>query len=168
LADDLDARDSRRLSIACAALVAISLGAWIGTGIGHRRGERKSQQAEHATRARAEAAARKERRQKRQERSSEALDDTVDQANARLLRAAGARDRAAVVRAEAALAQATRRREAAQRGSTRPVKDPYVRELERFPITRPPLFAQQITSSEDDHVLFCCDLASVLLLPQCA
>jgi len=33
-------------------------------------------------------------------------------------------------------------------------KDPYAREIEGFPIKQPPLVAQQITSSEDDHVLF--------------
>src|SRR5215212_5237834 len=135
---------SPAVAIACAALVAIALGAWIGTGIGHRRAERKAQQAD----------ARAERREARQERSSAALDEALDRANRRLLQAARAGQSRAVARAEAALVRASRRADAADGGRGKLPKRPYAREVERFAIKRPPLVAQQITSSDDDHVLF--------------
>jgi len=145
-------RVSSAVAIAC--LAAVALGAWIGTGIRHHRAERKAQQAAQVARERAESQRRAERREVLEERSSEALDDAVDRANERLRRAARAGQRRAVARAEAQLAVATRRRDAAQGATEKPPKDPYARELQRFGFKRPPLVAQQITSSGDDHVLF--------------
>ena len=137
-----------------ACLAAIVLGAWIGTGIGHRRAERRANRAAAVAAARAEAEGRQQQREERRERSSENREDAVENANAALLRAAQGGQRAAVRRAEAQLAAAGRRSDAADRDRSERPKDPYTREIEGFPIKQPPLVAQQITSSEDDRVLF--------------
>jgi hypothetical protein len=86
--------------------------------------------------------------------SSEALDAKVEATNRSLQRAARAGDGPALARAESDLTRLTRQRDAAEPQTVPPAKDPFERELDRFKFTQAPLFVQQITSSEGDHILF--------------
>lgn len=139
------------------AAFTIVLGIWITTEISHKRANDRAKQALRRDRA-AEAKEQRELRQEKasehKEKASEAVDTAVEDANRELLRAAKAGQRDAVARAEAKLTQLTRRQDASDKSTDRPPKDPVERELDRFPVKRPPLFAQQISSNGDDHVLF--------------
>ena len=144
----------RPAPIAIVIVLTVGVGAFVGVQIGHKRAADRDRAAAERARASARAEARAEKRELRQEKSSEALDNDVEAANRELIRAARAGQRGAVARAEARLTQASRRSDAAQESNQRPPKQPYARELDRFPVKRAPLFVQQITSSDEDHVLF--------------
>lgn len=117
----------------------------IGTEIGHRRAA--NQLKDQAERLRAIGAAdaraereevRREREEGRREREREAPEKVFDDANDALLRAAKAGRRDAVAREEATLTRLTRRQAAGEQDEPTP-KDPYKREVDRFPIKQRPL-----------------------------
>ena len=139
--------------MAAIAALAIGLGTWIGTEIGQKRTADRAKRAQEAGQRERDAAEAADAAEARRERRAEALDDAVEDANGELLRAAKAGRRDAVARQEAGLDQLARRQDAAGTAD-QTSKDPFEHELERFPIKQPPLVAQQISSTDDDHVLF--------------
>jgi len=149
------------LLVVAVIAVTVGLGWWIGTEIAHKRAADRNRGAAERVRAAAErerasdaAEARKERQEQQEEQRLGTLDDAIDTANRELFHAAKAGRRTDVARAETALTRASQRRNAAHKPPAHRPKDPYVRELDSFPVKEPPLFAQQMTWSEDDHVLF--------------
>ena len=146
-----------RLKWVAAAVVVVALtigvGTLIGTEVGHKRASDRVKERAERERAIDAAAARREREDGRREREREAPEEIVDDANKALLRAAKAGRRDAVARQEATLDRLARRQAASQQDDPAS-QGPYGRELDRFPIKQRPLFAQQISSGPDDHVLF--------------
>jgi hypothetical protein len=151
----------KRVAVAVAVVAAAVAGGWvIGTAIGDKRvndraNDRAAQAKQRVERQLAAdaAEARREREEARREHEAEAPDEALDKVNEQLLRSAKAGRRGDVARQEARITELARRQAAAEGAAEPTSKDPYERELDRFPINQPPLVAQQITSS-DDHVLF--------------
>jgi len=159
-------RSHGRVALILALIAAaMGLGLWVGVQIAHDRHDDRNRAVAERVRERGQAdarreraadaaEARKERRQKLAESRLDAMDDAIERANRDLLQAAKAGRRRDVARAEAALAQATRRRDAADKSPAHLPRDPFERELDGFPIKESPLFVQQVTSSDGDHKLF--------------
>jgi len=146
-----------RLQRIAAALVVIAftigVGTLIGTEFGHRRAANQLKDRAERIRASEAAKARREREETRREHEREAPEKAVDDANDALLRAAKAGRRGAVARQEATLDRLARRQAASKQDD--PIsKHPYWREVDRFPIKEGPLFAQQIGTYGDGHLLF--------------
>ena len=147
-----------RVAIAVILVSCVGLGWWIGSEVSQRRSENELRERIARLRAQTQAEARKEREDIRKERAAErkqqvaeSIDDKLEAANRNALRAARAGRRRDVARAESELhAIAARLAPNADSGS----RDPFERELDRFPIKLPPLLAQQIMSGDGEHVLF--------------
>src|SRR5215212_806813 len=86
--------------------------------------------------------------------SVEAVEARVEAANQRVLQAARSRDRPALAQAERSLTALRKREDAVEGAPDQPSTDPFERELDRFEFKQAPLFVQQITSSENDRVLY--------------
>ena len=133
--------------------LTIGVGTLIGTELGHRRAADRVREQAARSQAADAAEARREREEFQQEREREAPEKTVDDANDALLAASKAGRRDAVARQEETLDRLARQQAATEQDAA-PAKHPFGRELDRFPIKRRPLFAQQISSGAGSHVLF--------------
>lgn len=94
-------------------------------------------------------------------------DTAIDRQLETMRRAAASGDRAAVARAQSTLERLAQTHPAAARTSS--ARDPFERMLEDFPFKRPPLVAQQVTTTRGDRRVFAgVDRAAFCLLTPAA